>query len=83
MKRPEGIQYTLRGIPAEVDAELRRRAHHQKRSLNHVALEALQRGLSLSTQQVYSDLDEFVGTWVEDPEFDRIMEAQDQIDEKI
>jgi len=31
----------------------------------------------------YHDLDHFIGTWEEDPEFDRALEDQRQIDEEL
>jgi len=31
----------------------------------------------------YHDLDDLIGTWEEDPEFDRAIEAQRQIDEEL
>jgi hypothetical protein len=41
------MQYTLREIPPPVDAELRRRAKAEGKSLNTVAIEALIRGAGL------------------------------------
>jgi hypothetical protein len=79
----KSIQYTLRAVPRSIDEELRRRAAEQRRSLNDVAIEALQEGLDLQREQVHTDLDELIGTWVEDPEFDKAMAAQDQIDEEL
>ena len=78
------IQYTLRKVPPEVDQTLRKRAHDERRSLNDVALEALERGLGLVGEPVrHHDLDDLAGTWVHDPEFDRAIEEMDQINPEL
>ena len=82
MKRTKTVQYTIRGVPAYVDKAIRARAKKENKSLNQLALEALQQALGLDKPKVHTDLDEFIGTWVEDPEFDKIMAEQDQIDEE-
>jgi hypothetical protein len=68
------MNYTLREIPPAVDAELRRRAKAEGKSLNTVAIEALIRGCGLS---------DVAGTWQEDREFDQAVEDQDRIDERL
>lgn len=83
MKRNNTVQYTIRGVPNSVDKALRARAKKENKSLNQVALEALQAALGLDKPKVYTDLDEFIGTWVEDPEFDKAIAEQDQIDEEM
>ena len=46
-----------------------------------MALRALERGLGLAEEQPrYHDLDDLSGTWVDDPEFDRAIEAMDQVE---
>lgn len=78
------MQYTLRDIPPPVDAELRRRARIESKSLNAVAVEALIRGAGLSEAPVrMRDLGDIAGTWQEDPEFDQAIAEQDQIDERL
>jgi len=78
------IQYTLRKIPPQIDRELRRRANEERKSLNEVALQALERGLDLADTPVrHHDLDDLIGTWVEDPEFDQAIEEMDQIDPEL
>lgn len=78
------MQYTLRDIPPTVDAELRRRAKAEGRSLNTVAIEALIRGAGLGETPVRQrDLGDIAGTWQEDPEFDQAIAEQDQIDERL
>ncbi len=78
------MQYTLRDIPSTVDAELRRRAKAEGRSLNTVAIEALIRGAGLGETPVRQrDLGDIAGTWQEDPDFDQAIAEQDQIDERL
>jgi hypothetical protein len=78
------MQYTLREIPSTVDAELRRRAKAEGKSLNTVAIEALTRGAGLGeTPLRHRDLGDIAGTWQEDAEFDQAIAEQDQIDERL
>ena len=78
------MQYTLRNIPKQVDQALRNRAKQQGRSLNEVALEALALGAGITSNGQkpvkYRDLSDIAGSWVEDPEFDKIMAELDQVD---
>jgi plasmid stability protein len=75
-----GMQYTLRKIPSEVDKALRRRARKEGKSLNEVAIEALSRGAGVETTAQNHELDFAISSWIEDPEFDKAMENQRQID---
>ncbi len=85
MKRrsPKLKQYTIRNVPEEVDRALRRRAKASGKSLNETAVEALRRAAVGHATVRYHDLDHLIGTWVEDPEFDRILAAQRTIDEEL
>jgi len=75
------MQYTLRNIPPGIDRALRRKAEEERKSLNQVAIEALQKALGLESQPVqYRDLGDVVGTWADDPEFDAALEDQRKID---
>lgn len=76
-------QYTIRNVPVEVDRALRKKAKADGKSLNETALDALRRAAGPEIPVRYHDLDHLIGTWVEDPEFDRILEAQRQIDEEL
>ena len=74
------MQYTIRNIPKPVDKALRAKARRERKSLNQVIVEAVQEGLGLNGKPTkHRDLDWFAGTWVEDPEFDRIIAEQDQV----
>ena len=77
-----GQQYTIRVVPPAVDRALRRRAKEEAKSLNTVALEALARGLEIDAKpHEHSDLDQLIGSWREDPAFDRAVASFEQIDE--
>ena len=72
------------GCRLRLDRELRRKAHEEHRSLNEVALRALERGLGMAEEAPrHHDLDDLAGTWVDDPEFDRAIEAMDQVDPEL
>ncbi len=75
-------QYTIRHVPEALDRELRERAKRKGISLNVAAVEAMKRGLGVTeTVVVYDDLDDLIGTWKQDGEFDRAIEEQDTVDE--
>ena len=77
-------QYTIRAIPAAIDHAVRQRARREEKSINAVVVEALARGLELDARPAaYTDLDELIGTWQEDPEFDRAVADFERIDEDV
>ena len=81
MEDKQRLQYTLRGIPQRVDQALRRKARQQGVSLNQAAVEAIAHGLGLTDDTpVYHDLDDLVGTWVDDPAFDEAIREIDSVD---
>jgi hypothetical protein len=81
MKNPPRMQYTVRNIPPELDKTLRRKAKREGKSLNQIALEALSDGAGIGRSPGKNHhLDFAIGTWVEDPEFDKIIEEQRRID---
>lgn len=55
------IQYTVRGVPPAVDAELRREAQMTGKPLNALVLETLQQAKQPSSSVMHDDLDWFVG----------------------
>lgn len=57
-----GIQYTVRGVPSELDAELRREARTTGKTLNSLVVETLAHAKLPSTGVVHEDLDWFVGS---------------------
>ena len=73
--------YTIRNVPEALDRELRERAKRKGISLNDAAVEAIKRGLGLAeTVVIYDDLDDLIGTWKPDDEFDRVISEQDKVD---
>ena len=77
------MQYTIRAVPDEIDRALRQRARRESKSLNAVVIDALARGLALNAAPVrHTDLDHLVGTWQEDPQFDRAVAEFDRIDDE-
>ena len=81
MAYSDSVEYTLRGVPRAVDSALRKRARTERKSLNRVAVEALTRGLGVAeTPVAQRNLGDVIGTWHEDPEFDRAVAGQDRIE---
>lgn len=77
----KGIQYTIRGIPEELDATLREEAAINGKSLNSILIEKLSIDLKDSvTEKQNTDFDQFVGTWQEDPGFDEAIKVFSEVD---
>jgi hypothetical protein len=74
----ETVQYTIRGVPREVDRALRAKAAQMKISLNQVVVNELIRVTIGHTRK--ADFSGLVGQWTPDPEFDDILASQRQID---
>jgi len=72
------IQYTIRGIPEEVDRALRRRATQRKLSLNRIVVEELTAGTTGVRKR--ADFHDVAGKWTPDPAFDEIIATQRQVD---
>ncbi len=70
--------YTVRGVPAEVDRLLRQRAAKLKQSLNRVIVDELTR--AMIGRPARADFSALVGRWTPDPAFDEILGSQRQID---
>jgi len=78
------MQYTIRGIPDELDAVLRERARAAGKSLNEIAIEALVEGAGgVRPVRKRRNLDDIAGTWKHDKAFDEAILAQDQVDEDL
>jgi hypothetical protein len=77
-QQADAIQYTIRGIPREVDKALRQKAKRHKKSLNQIVLEELT--AAAGGVRKFADFSDLVGKWTPDPEFDEIIAAQRQID---
>jgi hypothetical protein len=80
----KSTQMTIRRVSEKVSQKLREAARIQGKSLNQVALEALEKGLGLTEDAVeYHDLDDLAGTWIDDPEFDLAIAAMDKVDAEL
>lgn len=77
-KQASLVQYTVRGVPREVDIVLRRKAAKRRVSLNQMIVEELsEAAIGVRKRADFSDL---VGQWTPDPAFDEILAATRQID---
>ncbi|MEO5926028.1 MAG: hypothetical protein ABIR70_19565 [Bryobacteraceae bacterium] len=77
MKAQALIKYTVRGVPQEVDADLRSKAKKQKKSLNQVIVDELSKA---NGQRKKADFSDLVGTWEPDPEFAAAIASMRKID---
>jgi hypothetical protein len=66
----KGIQYTVRGVPSALDAELRREARTAGKTLNALVVETLEHAKLPASAVVHDDLDWFVGVEPHDEERD-------------
>jgi hypothetical protein len=72
------VQYTIRGVPREVDIVIRKKAAQRKQSLNQVILDELVKA-TVGRRNIV-DFSDLVGQWTADPAFDDILSAQRQVD---
>lgn len=78
MKQQAPVNYTVRGVPPEVDRLLREKAAQRKQSLNQVILDEL--AMATVGQKKRNDFSDVVGKWIPDPGFDEVIASQRQID---
>jgi hypothetical protein len=76
--KAESVQYTIRGVPREVDRVLRERASRRKQSLNQAIVEEL--ALATVGRKRRADFSDLTGRWAPDPAFDKILSSQRRID---
>lgn len=76
------LQYTIRGIPVNVDNSLRAEASRRKLSFNQLVVDELTK-IAGVTGRNYRSLDSIAGKWETDQEFDGILEEQRKIDETL
>ncbi len=82
--KKKSIQYTLRSVSDEVDAQLRKRSVREGESLNPYIISTLKGGVGLSGQNPkHHDHQFLIGTWVEDPKCSNALKAFGQIDEGL
>jgi len=56
------IQYTVRGVPEDLDSQLRREARASGKTLNALVLETLSEAKLPASQTIHDDLDWFLGS---------------------
>ncbi len=74
------IQYTVRGVPSDVDRALRERAARQNISINQVIVDELTRATIGHRQR--ADFTDLVGRWRPDAAFDETTALQRTIDQE-
>lgn len=80
----EYMQYTVRGVPAYVDTELRDYAVRKAQSLNQALVDLITTGLGLfKSRPKNQDVMALVGSWQEDPEAEKALEDMRVIDEDL
>jgi hypothetical protein len=68
-------------LPESLTLALHDRAKVEGRSVQEIAMDAMARGLFVTTPKTEStDLSRVVGTWQEDPEFDDAMSDFERVD---
>ena len=77
-RQAQEVQYTIRGIPPEVDRALRKKAAQRKQSLNQVIVEELTNATTGHRKRV--DFSDVVGQWTPDTGFDGMIASQRHID---
>ena len=78
------MQYTLRRIPKQVDAALRRRARRERKTLNQVTIEALTEGLGLLEEpKKRRSVQDLVGARRKDPDLEAALDEQRRIDPEL
>ncbi|HUB94045.1 MAG TPA: hypothetical protein VMB52_06095 [Verrucomicrobiae bacterium] len=76
-------QYTIRSIPAKLDAALRRRVQKSGKSLNDVLIETLAIGAGISPDADFDDLDWFIGNKSLDTSFGQAIDWLDTAPKEI
>ncbi len=83
MPTKDRVQYTLRGVPREVDELLRRKARRRGISLNQLLIEQICLAGDGVPGRRYRRLKDLGGRWQNDPEFDRILAEQRRVDREL
>lgn len=78
------MQYTIRGIPPEIDQALRQSARSSGKSLNEAVIELLSQGIGVAgVPRKRRDLGDVAGTWESEEPVESALADQDQIDEAL
>jgi len=82
-------QFTIRGLPQELEKRVEKEAKKKGLSVNKVILSLLEKGAGYNKakgpQTIYTDLDYLAGSWSleEAQEIERYLRDQRQIDEEL
>jgi hypothetical protein len=77
-------QYTIRGISEKIDDMVREQAQKYEKSLNSLLVDALARGLGAGDEPALChDMDDLIGTWIDDEQFNRAIAAFETVDEDL
>jgi hypothetical protein len=77
---------TIEKLPDSLNKALHQKAIAEGRTVQDVAVDAIARGLNVGNTNVSpkkGDWSEFIGSWVEDPEFDEAMKDFEKIDPEL
>jgi plasmid stability protein len=74
------MRLTIENIPDELEKALRARAEAEGKTMNDLALEALRSAAAGTRKRDFSGV---AGTWVDDPAFEQVRRAHDQIDPDV
>lgn len=78
------MQYTIRGIPPDVDRAIRARARVAGKSLNAAAVDALAEGAGVAgAPRKRRDLGDVAGTWRAEKAVEAALADQDRVDEDL
>jgi hypothetical protein len=73
-----GIQYTIRGVPRDLDRRLREEARASGRSINRIVIETLEQ-VKMPGSPPYDDLDWFVGSGAPDEQEAEVLSWLDSL----
>ena len=74
------MRLTIDNIPDDLERALRSKAQAEGKTLNELAIEALQLAASAGAAAKRRDFGAVAGTWVDEPLFEQVRNAHEQID---
>ena len=79
------MQTTIRGIPTDLEQQLRERARRSGESLNRTLIRLLREAVGLNTSRQKRDLSALAGTWSQEEadKFDREVRRFEVIDDEL
>ena len=77
------VQYTIRGVPRQIDEVLRRKARQRGVSLNQMLVDELCAAGGGGQPRRFRHIADLGARWQDDPEFDRALSEQRRIDRDL